>query len=120
MGRAELNKVSSLLTQVLVHLLKLAADPQSPARAHWIEEILTFQADARRAFTPGMRQRLDLSDLWRDSSRRAVIALTEAGLAGIVAPAACPLTLDTLLDRDFDHAKAITDIASLLSAPERH
>lgn len=54
MGRAALNKVASLLTQVLTHLLKLAIDPAAPAREHWVDEILASQADARRAFSPGM------------------------------------------------------------------
>lgn len=35
MGRAEIQKVSSLLRQVLIHLLKMAVMPESPSRAHF-------------------------------------------------------------------------------------
>ena len=118
MGRAELNKVASLLVQVLVHLVKLALEPETPARGHWIEESLTFQADARRAFSPGMCQRLDLEDIWHDAARLALAARAEAGRPpGVMLPQSCPLSLDALLARDFDYAAASAAVAAALPQP---
>ena len=98
MGRSELNKVASLLTQMLVHLMKLRHASETNARGHWLEEIMAFQAAARRAYTPGMRQRLDLDDIWRDACR-----IVEAAGTGAVFPnSTIPFTLDQLLDRSFD------------------
>ncbi|MBI5164930.1 MAG: DUF29 domain-containing protein [Magnetospirillum sp.] len=120
MGRAELNKVASLLTQVLTHLLKLAIDPAAPAREHWVDEILAFQADARRAFSPGMRERLEIAELWYDAVRRAAAALAEAGRPEVVLPAHCPLDLDTLLRRDFDYRQAALAVVAALPSPTSH
>ena len=120
MGRAELNKVASLMVQVLVHLLRLAIEPEAPARAHWIEEILTFQADARRTFSPGMRQRLDSEDMWHDAVRLALAARAGMGRPPLAAPERCPLPLDTLLARDFDHEAALAAIAAALPPLAQH
>ena len=120
MGRAELNKVASLMVQMLVHLLKLAAEPEASAREHWIEEILTFQADARRTVTPGMRQRLDPEDIWHDAVRLASAARAVGGRPPLAAPQRCPLSLDTLLDRDFDHQVALAAIAAALPPSAQH
>ncbi|MDB5652774.1 MAG: hypothetical protein JWQ94_387 [Tardiphaga sp.] len=57
-GRAEISTVSSLLRQVLIHLLKMAIEPGNPSQGHWVNEVLTFPSDAVLAFTPGMRQRI--------------------------------------------------------------
>lgn len=95
MGRSELNKVASLLTQIFIHVIKLRRNPEAEARAHWLEEIATFQADARRTFTPAMRQRLDLAEIWQDANRIA-------RMSGTADPGRVPVTLDQLLDRDFD------------------
>jgi hypothetical protein len=120
MGRAELNKVASLLTQVLAHLLAIALEPAAPARAHWVGEILAFQADARRAFSPGMRQRLDVADMWHDAARQVVAELVESGRPRIAAPPSCPLSLDTLLAHEFDHEAALAAIAAALSPAPQH
>ena len=65
LGRSQLNKVRSLLRLILLHLIKLALEPDGPADRHWRSEILAFADDARDAYSPGMRQLLDLQELWR-------------------------------------------------------
>lgn len=95
-GLSELRACQSLLRQALAHLLKLHAWPASDAAAHWRGEAAGFLADARRAFTPSMRQRIDLAELYADALHQV-----RAGTGGAPAPRplpqACPFTLDELL-----------------------
>ena len=61
----------------------------------WRAEARLYRRQARRKFTPGMRQRIDVSSLYAD----AIAGLPETidGLAGLPVPAECPVTLDELL-----------------------
>lgn len=94
--------MSILLRQVLIHLLKLVTEPDSPTREHWLSEILTFQSDALLVFTPGMKQRIDLDRVWK-TIRNGVANLSKnSQLPAPVLPVECPLSLDDLLASDFD------------------
>jgi len=95
-GLSELRAVNSLLVQALVHLLKLHAWPASVATAHWRGEVPGFLAGARRSFSPSMRQRLDLADLYADALYEAMAKSDDTG-APRPLPDACPFTLDDLL-----------------------
>jgi len=95
-GLSELRAVNSLLVQALVHLLKLHAWPASVAAAHWRGEVPGFLAGARRSFSPSMRQRLDLADLYADALYEAMAKSDDTG-APRPLPDACPFTLDDLL-----------------------
>jgi hypothetical protein len=88
MGAAERHRVESLLTQAMVHLLKLQADPHGADAAHWTIETRVFLTDARRHYAPSMRQRLDLPGLFSDAMFQ---------LYGRRTNAPCPFSLDDLL-----------------------
>jgi hypothetical protein len=92
-GRSELAAVESYLRLILVHLIKLSMEPNSDAVRHWRGEIVGFHSDARRRYTPSMRQRIDLDGLW--GSAREQATLSYEGAAGL--PERCPFTLDELL-----------------------
>ena len=94
-GRSDLRAVESLLFQALVHMLKAEAGPLSPAAPGWRGDARGFRAQARRAFSPSMRQRLDVPGLYAD----AVKALPETvdSQAPLPVPETCPVTLDELL-----------------------
>jgi hypothetical protein len=64
-GRSELHRTESLLTQALRHRLKIMAWPNSPEVPHWQEAATLFQMDAARAFQESMRQRLDMALIYR-------------------------------------------------------
>jgi hypothetical protein len=88
--------VHSYLRQILVHLLKLHGWPTLGACRHWRSEIVAFQTDAQRRFTPSMRQRIDLNAIYA----RAVLQiepLRYGGAPQLAAPGACSVTLDQLL-----------------------
>lgn len=112
MGRAEIKEISSLLRQTLVHLVKIAFDPEAPAVAHWVGEASGFQGDAVLAYSPGLKQRLDLPKIWTVAKRNAADALAEHGIA--VPPLAdeCPLTLDQLLAADFSPRAGAAAVAA--------
>ena len=69
-GLSELHSVESYLFQIIIHLLKLQASPESDACNHWLSEIDTFQEEAQRRFTPSMRQKLNLDALYASALRR--------------------------------------------------
>ena len=42
LGRSEFNAVESQILNIMVHLIKMAGDPDAPAVAHWYDEIQAF------------------------------------------------------------------------------
>lgn len=103
LGRAELNKVVSLIRQVLTHLIKAASDPSPRAQAHWRAEATAFQADLPGTYAPSMRQLIDMDAVWLSARKVAGARLEEHGLSlapGL--PERCPLPLETIVADDFD------------------
>ena len=94
-GCSQLSAVKSFLVQALVHDLKAEAWPTVSHVPHWRAEARGFRGDAAEAFTPSMRQRIDMAELYR----RAVSRLPESvdDLPPLPVPEACPMTLDELL-----------------------
>jgi hypothetical protein len=109
-GRSELHTCESLLRQALIHLLKLSLSPGSRSASHWPGEVATFLAGARRRFSPSMRQKIDLPDLFED-----VLFALQAGRGEECdppLPETCPFVLDDLLTKR-------PDIISLAGKLER-
>ena len=98
-GLSELRACQSLLEQALRHLLKQHAWPASRAVAYWREETGVFLDDAARRFTPSMRQRIDLDDLYTAALRRTRAVTDDAGAPRPLLEA-CPFTLEELLSAD--------------------
>jgi hypothetical protein len=98
LGRSERNKVSSLLRQVAIHLIKRALEPDSPATRHWMREAASFLEDAREAFTPGMAQTLSMEKI-HAGARRAIAAEYRAvGEPVPPLPDVSPFTLAAMLE----------------------
>lgn len=95
LGRSERRACESHLVLALVHDLKAEAWPLSRDVPHWRAEARGHRADARRAFTPGMRQRIDLTALYREAIDRLPEMID--GQPPLPVPEACPVTLDELL-----------------------
>jgi hypothetical protein len=107
-GLSELRACQSLLSQAMVHLLKLRFNP-GDASLHWRGEIVGFLAGALRRFTPSMRQRIDIDDLFAT----AVKQVREARLVepGLFDGKRCPLELDALLARGVDIDRSLAALA---------
>ena len=109
-GQSQLRACRSLLRQALVHLLKLHAWPGSLATEHWRGETAGFLIDARDCFTPSMRQRIDLREIYGDSLTQV---RTEVGDVAPPKPLpeACPFSLDELLAKRPDVAALSAKLA---------
>jgi hypothetical protein len=114
MGRDEIREISSLLRQTITHFLKIAINPNTASAEHWFDEIITFQGDAVLAFSPGLKQRLDLEKIWRVACNGATRSLEKHGVAVPPLPENCPLSLDDLLDPEFDPDKAAKSLAAAI------
>jgi hypothetical protein len=94
-GRSELHAVESLLVQALRHMLKAEAWPLSRDAANWRADAIDFRRQARRRFTPSMRQRIDVAGLYADAL--AAMPETMDDQEPLPVPTECPVTLDDLL-----------------------
>ena len=94
-GRDSLRACRSQLFQALLHDLKAEAWPQSRDVPHWRSEARVARVNALDAYTPSMRQRIDLADLYA----KALRALPESvdGQPPLAVSDACPVTLDEVL-----------------------
>jgi hypothetical protein len=97
-GLTTLRARRSLLVQALVHMLKAMAWPSSREVPHWAAEARRFRGDAADAFSPSMRQRIDLAEVYR----RALNAMPDMidGEAPLPVPEVCPVTLEELLSSE--------------------
>ncbi len=108
LGRSELNAVRSLIRNILVHLLKCAADPESRAVAHWQAEVRAFQDDLVAQYARSMAQRIDMDALWRravDLAAGEAAALDQEPMARLTED--CPFGLDDLLADHFDAGRMV-------------
>lgn len=105
-GRSELAAVKSYIQLIFVHLIKLAVEANAQAQAHWESEIIGFHANMIDRYSPSMRQRVELEELWRVARRQLAAAFRAAEqdqrqlMAAI--PISPPFTLDELLAAEID------------------
>jgi len=112
LGKRDIREVESYLRQLLTHLLKLAALPETRERAHWIAEAEEFQARAAETFKPSMIRAIDLGRAWALARRAAATVVAEMG--GVSTPsAACPFDIETLVSAEFDVREAIARVGKI-------
>jgi hypothetical protein len=97
-GSEQLHAVQSLLRQALIHMLKAEAWPHSRDTPTWRADAVTFSTDAADRFAPSMRQRIDLTRIYRQALRALPAAID--GQPPLPVPESCPVTLDELLAED--------------------
>jgi hypothetical protein len=104
LGKREKRELESHLQQCLAHLLKLAVSPAEPPRRHWFDEVIRKHDDGLRVLkdSPGLRQLLDLDQLWSGACRRANRDLAKYDEPGVPADLPCTFQLDELLGEEFD------------------
>ena len=102
-GRSELAAVQSYLELILVHLIRLLVEPDAPSVRHWRSEIAAFHSNARRRYSPSMRERIDVNALWRSAREQSMLAYEgpqQQLVAGLSTES--PFTLDELLADKID------------------
>ena len=97
-GRSEFAAVKSFLRLILLHLLKLAAESDSAAAAHWHGEIAAFRVELRDRYSRSMKARIDLDLLWRDVRERILIDPGLVGLDASALPLECPIGFGDLME----------------------
>ena len=98
LGHSELNETRQHLLQAFVHLIKLAASSDDQPRGHWSAEVRNQLRQARDAYSPGMRQHLELDRLWQAALGDARDQLADYGDAGPFLGETCAFTLAELVD----------------------
>lgn len=104
-GRSELASVETQIRNILVHLIKLFSEPDSPAAGHRRGEIFAFHSDMVRRYAPSMRQRINIEKLWRSAREQIVLALPESDPIAAMLPDKPPFSLDDLIAERFDVRK---------------
>jgi len=94
-GASQLRAVRSLLVQALLHDFKAEAWPHSLYVGTWRGEARRFRDDAADAYTPSMRQHIELAKLYK----RALAAIPDQVDGQPPRPVAqtCSVTLEELL-----------------------
>jgi hypothetical protein len=110
-GKSELRACTSLMGRAMEHLLKLQGWPEHASSEHWRNEIFGFLRDAAAAFTPSMRQKIDIASDYR-KALRGVRRMTMEGCGPAPLPNDCPFDIDDLLADDPDIDALLAKLAA--------
>jgi hypothetical protein len=72
MGREQFRKTTSLVRQILIHILKLKAFPQDQAVNHWRSEIAAFQNDLEDIVSGFIRYRFEQREEFAVQQQKAL------------------------------------------------
>ncbi|MBI1208981.1 MAG: DUF29 family protein [Azospirillum sp.] len=100
LGRAQKRAVQWALTRAIEYLIKLEYSPDHLPRENWEEAVIAnrFIAGDALAASPGLKAEIDFERAYRDGRRMAMVGLDLEGSGSRALPAACPYTLDQILD----------------------
>ncbi len=125
LGNSHLASVSSFIRLILSHLVLAAADPDAAATRHWAAEVENFHADLMQRYTPSMRQRIDIGQLWTRALKVAGAKLEERHAeadasairrGAILATYSCPFSVDDICNEAFAFRAAVQRLADRLAA----
>jgi hypothetical protein len=102
LGSEQLFAIQSQCERLIEHLLKLEHSGHDQPRRQWMLSVNGARREIGRRLTARLRKRLlaSLPKLYEHARADAVLALEDRGepAAAAALPAACPYTLDQLLD----------------------
>jgi hypothetical protein len=116
-GRSELAAVESQIQNILVHLIKLAVLLKARSAPHWRSETFAFHAELMRRYTPSMRQRIDIQEIWTIARTQALLLLSAPGDEGELLPVRSPFSVDDLLVERVDVRHLAEILASRSHGP---
>ena len=109
MGRGQRNAVASYIRLILSHGILIAMEPDSPSVSHWTGEIASFHDALIQHYSVGIRDRIDMTSVWRQAIREATRKLSHAG--GVAGSGlskrdngfdrACPIGIEFVCDENF-------------------
>jgi hypothetical protein len=72
MGREQFRKTTSLVRQIIIHILKLNTFPDDPAANHWQSEIAAFQNDLEEVVSGSIRYRFEQREEFSVQQQKAL------------------------------------------------
>jgi len=111
LGRSETESVRSLLSQAVLHLMKLRAWPTSSAARKWRNDAGDFLVQAQALYRPSMAQRMEMDDVLAYAQRR--FRILGYPTPALPLPEPRPIPLDAVARRDF----TIEDLEAALFPP---
>lgn len=119
LGRRDVREVESLIRQIMLVVLKLVSDPHSEACRHWRIEVAGFQADARSAFSPSMKQKIDVDAIWQQTVRMFEAEYLADRPRWVPDPTgSSPISMDALVGGDFAVAAMVDRVSDRVTVPE--
>ena len=99
LGRNDLNKVRSLLRQIIIHILLLEYWQEEYDRnyRHWQGEIIAFRDDLNNSLTNTLKNKL-VQELAHIYNVAVKVVVQKTGLASNLFPDNCPYSLEQLFD----------------------
>ena len=99
LGRNDLNKVRSLLRQIIIHILLLEYCQEENDRnyRHWQGELIAFRDDLNNSLTNTLKNKL-VQELAHIYNVAVKVVVQKTGLASNLFPDNCPYSLEQLLD----------------------
>jgi hypothetical protein len=99
LGRNDLNKVRSLLRQIIIHILLLGYWQEEHDRnyRHWQGEIIAFRDDLNNSLTNTLKNKL-VQELAHIYNVAVKVVVQKTGLASNLFPDNCPYSLEQLFD----------------------
>ena len=123
LGKAPLNAVSSLIRQLLVHLVIARTLPHSSSMRHWAGEVSSFHDSMMDNYQPSMRHRIDLQKQWLRALKTAKLKLADyTGVDWVrfenffkyhQTANFCPIALDEICNEHFDFEAAVINVDRL-------
>jgi hypothetical protein len=105
-----LSGARSQLVNLMAHAAKVARSRNPAVLGHWRSECVEFHDRLIDAYRPSMRDKIDLAGLWRRARRKVTASFADHGEPQPVLPAACPFTLDELIDPDLDVERLVAKL----------
>jgi hypothetical protein len=107
-----LSGARSQLVNLMAHAAKVARSANPAVLGHWRSECIEFHDRLIDEYRPSMRDKIDLASLWRRARRKVNASFADYGEPPPVLPAACPFTLDELIDPDLDVERLVAKLRS--------
>jgi hypothetical protein len=107
-----LSGARSQLVNLMAHAAKVALSRNPAMLGHWRSECVEFHDRLIDAYRPSMRDKLDLASLWRRARRKVIASFADHGEPPPALPAACPFTLEELIDPDLDVERLVAKLRS--------
>lgn len=107
-----LSGARSQLVNLMAHAAKAARSRNPDVLGHWRSECVEFHDRLIDEYRPSMRDRIDMAGLWRRARRKVAASFADHGEPQPVLPAACPFTLDELIDPDLDIERLVAKLRS--------